>query len=170
MYAEIEQYITTAETVRSAHKEQYYAARFKYNANEITHNEMAVAQDAAQRTWTVATNEAWNALKSAADPLVSWIVDNCKDYQSQALEVLKALPATVEELDKLAADEDWCQIWDNFRAQAARDGAIDVPAIPSARLALRRWVEEESCRLSHDDAAILNRLVDAIVAEEGASE
>jgi len=169
MYAEVEQYIATAEAVRSTYSEQYRAARNKYNAREIGYDEMRTSQDAEQRIWQVATNEAWNALKACSDPLVSWIVDNCKDHQSQATAVLEALPATVEELDRLAEDENWCQIWDNFRARAAEDGAIVLPQLSTAREALIRWAQFSE-ELDRSEVAELLRLVDAVVAEEGASK
>jgi len=169
VYPEVEQYIATAKAVQHTRVEQYRAARLKCSANEITYGEMLAQQDELHRAWMVATNEAWNALKQCSDPLVSWIVDNCKDYQSEARAVLKALPATVEELDRLAEDEDWCHIWDNFRAQAAGDGAIALPQLPTAREELIRWARAEQ-ELDRSEVAELLRLVDAIVAEEAASK
>ena len=169
MYPEVEQYIATAKAVQHTYNEQCHAARLKCSANEITCGEMCDQQAEAHRTWMVATNEAWNALKQCSDPLVSWIVDNCKDYQPEARAVLKALPATVEELDRLAEDENWCQIWDNFRARAAEDGAIVLPQLSTAREALIRWAQFSE-ELDRSEVAELLRLVDAVVAEEGASK
>jgi len=169
VYPEVEQYIATAKAVQHTCNEQYRAARLKCSANEITYGEMCDQQAEGHRTWMVATNEAWNALKQCSDPLVSWIVDNCKDYQLEARAVLKALPATVEELDRLAEDEGWCHIWDNFRAQAAEDGAIVLPQLPGAREDLIRWARVEQ-ELDRGEVAELLRLVDAIVADEAASK
>lgn len=165
MYPEVEHYIKT----RDEAYETYVAARrtmaAKREAGDISYDEWSRLLDAAYAASRVSTNEAWNALKTASDPLVRFIAENCKDYQDEAQRVLKALPATLEELDALAVRENWCSIWDQFRDQAVEAGLFsEVKPLSPGRKALKNWAEE-SYGMSRGYVAQLNKLVDAIVAE-----
>lgn len=81
-----------------------------------------------------AKGDAWKALKGAADPLVRWIAENCEDYRYEATHVLRALPASMDELDALAREKGWCGAWDDFRRRAERAGVLPAasPAEPEA--------------------------------------
>lgn len=67
---------------------------------------------------------AFTALAESADPLVRWIAQNCEGYAPQAAEVLRLLPAPMAALDALACENEWCEDWANFRAQAKAAGVL----------------------------------------------
>lgn len=77
-----------------------------------------------------ADDTAWDALRASSIPLVAWIAENCKDYKSEAREVLMSLPADMDELDALADTHGWCDAWRRFREQAERAGVL--PAAKTA--------------------------------------
>lgn len=165
MYPEVQHYITT----RDEAYESYVAARSatvaKRDAGDISYDEWSRLLDAAYAASRVSTNEAWNALKTASDPLVRFIAENCKDYQDEAQRVLKALPATLEELDALAGNENWCSIWNQFRDLAVETGLFgEVKPLSEAQKALNRWLDVH-WGMSRASVAKVNELVSAIVAE-----
>jgi hypothetical protein len=89
---------------------------------------------------------AWEALKASSDPLVKWIAENCASYKAEAHSVLSALPATVDELDDLAARKDWCGVWDTFRQRAIDAGVMPGVTPPSpARQAVFDLIDREGC-------------------------
>ncbi len=68
---------------------------------------------------------AWAAIDDGTDPLVAWIVQNCDGkYRSEALEIMELLPAPLSVLDEYAANEGWCETWQEFRDAAASAGVI----------------------------------------------
>jgi len=76
-------------------------------------------------TYNARKSAAWLALKdTSADPLVGFIVDNCGEWKDQALLILSALPASVEELCRIADDGEWCSVWDGFLARARNAGVL----------------------------------------------
>jgi hypothetical protein len=79
-----------------------------------------------------AQNAAWARLKGSADPLVRWIAEKCEDYRYEATRVLRALPASMDELDALARENDWCGAWDAFRRQAEHAGVLPAQAAETA--------------------------------------
>lgn len=174
MLAEVQAYITArneAETsLRDAERDLVakYPRRYDYDNSEETrtqrvgfHREM----DEAHAKSRVTVNEAWNGIKQASDPLARWIAENCKDYQGEALIILKALPATLAELDELADDQDFCNIWDQFRGRAQEAGVLPgaQPETP-ARKAVVDFVTYEAC-LDRRGRRRLNTLLDALLAE-----
>jgi hypothetical protein len=87
------------------------------------------ARDSAQ-------SDAWEALKGSADPLVRWIAENCGDYHCEATHVLRALPASMDELDALARMKGWCGMWKEFRRRAEQAGVLPdaSPAEPESEV------------------------------------
>jgi hypothetical protein len=112
---------------RSAREAYEVARRRAWEAYEV-------ARRPAWEAYEVARRPAWEAYEAAersargalacGDPLVDWIIDNTSGYRGEPLQVLRALPATLAELDALADDAGWCEEWDALRAAAIRDGVI----------------------------------------------
>ena len=171
---------------RDRAEETYRAARERVDAKYLAavegldyHSEERRGQqssanrerDAVWAQHRVSTNEAWNKLTQSSDPLVRWIAENCKEYQTYALDVLKVLPATVDELDELAQDEDWCNIWDQFRDRAVKAGVIPgAKPLSPARQALLDYVNNYCCGLSRARRKRLTALMDGLVAEAAGGE
>ena len=165
MYPEVEQYIKARDGATGTYVATRRALRVQREASEISYDEWSGLPDAAYAASRVSTNEAWNALKTASAPLVRFIAENCKEYQDEAVHVLKALPATLEELDAVATGRDWCGIWDGFRDQAVDAGLFgEVKPLSEARRALNVWLDVH-WGMSRSSMAKVNKLVDAIVAE-----
>jgi hypothetical protein len=80
------------------------------------------------KTREAARATAWDALRASEVPLVRWIAEECGEFCYEADEVLAALPAPLEELDALASERNWCDVWDAFRRQALAAGVVaDAP-------------------------------------------
>lgn len=79
-----------------------------------------------------AEEDGWDALKASEAPLVRWIADNCYKNFRTARKALRALPATLAELDALAAREGWCEAYDTYRHAALKAGVLSAPAEPEA--------------------------------------
>lgn len=175
MLPEVQAYLTAraeAETTQREAEQALYAKypdRYGYSAENRQQRDAFYAESEEIVTkHRVARNEAWNALKGSSEPLVRWIAEHCKDYQSEALVVLRALPATLDELDELADRQDFCHIWNQFRDQAAEEGLFGEIRKPSeARKAMNRWLNEEY-GMGRGSVIRLNRLVDTVVSEESA--
>lgn len=107
------------------------------------YNEYHTGVQAAQRERETSRRDAWDELKDSADPLVSWIAHNADSYLSQAVTVLRALPATVEELDDVATDAGWCDEWFRFRVKAQQDGVLPgLKPRPAGAYELLEWIWE----------------------------
>lgn len=115
MLPEIENYFKTMENER----EKFQNARRHTTGQE----EYLKARDA----FDMATIDAWNALKNSDNKFVAWLANNeeiTSEYRGHAEVVLKELPASVSELNQLAANNDWCSTWDGFRDDAIQAGAL----------------------------------------------
>lgn len=72
---------------------------------------------------------AWEPLKGSADPLVRWIAENCDiAHRSDAALILEALPASMETLDGIAEDQNWCAEYTALRSRAERAGVLPAAA------------------------------------------
>lgn len=118
---------------------------------------------AAWNVWRTAEDKANTALRGAEDPLVRWIAENVKDYTSQRDQVLRALPATLAELDALAEEQGWCSIWRNLRDRAVDASVVPGVAAASARVQLDRQLAR---MLSPYDREKVRKLVDALLKEQ----
>lgn len=87
-----------------------------------------IAVDAHWDEYESERNAAWEALKGSRDPLVAWIAKNCREHSEEAQIVLRALPASMDELDALAFEKGWCGAW---RGYVVRARAADV--LPQAQ-------------------------------------
>lgn len=173
MYPEVEQYIKTRDAANEKNRADTIALNLKYsnlyNRPESEIDAYHSAKRETNTTFRVTVNEAWNGLTASSDPLVCFIAENCKEYQQQAAEVLKALPATVGQLDDLAGGHDWCEIWNQFRDEAVDRGLFgEVKPLSIARQRLRDYLVRDY-GMSRAYLSKVNALVDAIVAEEAVS-
>jgi hypothetical protein len=124
MYPEVEQYLAAVKAAEDKYEEAAkQAPRHDYDMSEddcarcAFLNPIRAARD-------VATEAAMGQLAQASDPLVRWIAENCQSYPSAARTVLEALPASMAELNDLAADEGWCGTWEDFVRKAEYAGVL----------------------------------------------
>lgn len=125
------------------------------------------ATDAAEIAQEGAWIKAWDKLKESHDPLVRWIAENCEDNRDEAEIVLKALPATMGQLDALAAEHDWCGEWNALRDRAINAGVRPGhPPRSAAHKAVLTAIDEEACcPFSPSKKRRISGLLDALVAE-----
>jgi len=87
-------------------------------------------RDSARATYEAVRAPAWATLLDAvqSDPLAAWIVEHAMpDHHDEALTVLRALPATLVQLDDLADRHGWCDSWAD-QVTAARVAGV-IPAV-----------------------------------------
>lgn len=108
--------------------------------------------------------EDFAELAKSADPLVAFIGRNCADYPDEAETILKALPATIEELEDIAIERHWCSRWEAFMRKAIEEGVV-TPAPTTPELAdFKKWL-----RLSYGRTPSLERRLRAAIAAEVAA-
>ncbi|MFE5847727.1 hypothetical protein ACFQ7N_39515 [Streptomyces niveus] len=110
-----------------------------------------------------ARSAANTALHEAQDPLVRWIARNADGWPTECDTVLRALPATLGELDTLAKESGWCGVWAELRDRAIDAGV--VPGVPklTARMRLDRYLKSNFTSRAVDE---LTELVDALLLEQ----
>lgn len=90
---------------------------------------------------------SWNILRDAAREAghkeVVWIVDHCLDNEHEAFLLLQYLPATIDELWKIAKeDHDMCGVFDRYMERATAAGVIkdeDLPVAVREMSAMMNW-------------------------------
>jgi hypothetical protein len=177
---EVAAYIQALDDAEKAREASMDAAEKKYPKRHDWRGEESAKQrsgfgaeiDAAYEAQRKANSEAWDALKESSDPLVKWIAENCGEYRGEARRVLSALPATIDELDELASENEWCGVWGQFRDNAAEAGVITgITPLSEARKTVLDGIDGLTCcRLGRDERRKVNKLLDAFLAAETASE
>lgn len=152
-----------------------YPLRYQHSTEGLQQREAYRLQTAEYTSRREALEaQAVEQLHACADPLVQWLVNSpaLTRFPSHARTLLKALPATVEELDEMARRNDWCEVWEDYRDEMQQAGVLPgLPPRSPARQELYAWVLEmigtgdSPDRSDRDD---LDRLI-AVVADEGAT-
>lgn len=99
----------------------------------------------------------------SSDPLVAWIGKNCRDYAEYAVEVLKILPATREEIEEIGTVNGWCSTWGRFVERADAAGVLPASTVSAEWRDLRSWIAAQ-----YGTAPEANRRIKAVVAAERA--
>lgn len=113
----------------------------------------------------VAKNTAWAKLSQSENPLVRFIEEHAKNHQADARKILEALPASLEELEQIADNEGFCDVFGQLR-----DAAVDAGVVPghsplsAARKDLRAWVLANS-GLYQSQVPTLMAKIEAVVTE-----
>lgn len=168
MYPEVENYLTVCEQAGETRSEVMERASNELGESRGT-NRRGV-YDArcllARHDHDVAVKAAWNDMKASSDPLVAWIAENCQEYYSYAIQILKVLPADLAAINQVASDKDWCDTWEQFLERATEAGVVpSAPALSASRQELVRWFKYNFSGTRSAVAELLQR-VDAVVAAE----
>lgn len=101
-----------------------------YDDGTLERSEYRSAISASADEVVKAKREIWDALKGKTnDRLVEWMLDNCaQDYPEHTLQVLETLPCSLQELNTMAENNGWCDVYKGFIRQARRDGVIEPEA------------------------------------------
>lgn len=105
------------------------------------------------------------------DPVIRWMMTAIDDYDSYIEAVLPILPATREELERLATENAWCSTFDDFMEDAVKAGilpAID-PNEPDVS-ELVRWIANETDEYPRNIRRKIQGMVNKIVAKALADE
>jgi hypothetical protein len=174
MLPEIEAYFAAVTITPEQIREKLDAIAAKYREDYGTENNWSDYtfrnyRDACQQVNSTTAREvrrgAWDKLKESEDPLVRYIAENLRDFSEHAEEVFKILPATLDELDQLAAAKSWCSDWDRYVRAAQRAGVLPEAESPTeAEKALYTWFGH-SVTSDRAHRRTLKVLVRAVVAE-----
>lgn len=171
---EVQALVTAREAAFAAYKEADAAVHAKYpkrygwgdGAREAREGYLK-EYTAVQKQYNKARNDTWEQLSRSEDPLVRWIAVNGREHEAYAEIVLKALPATLDQLEGLADEHGWCGEWYELRDKAVEDGVIPGhPPLRAAHMAVLKAIDEESCcSFDADQKRRVSGLLDALVAE-----
>jgi hypothetical protein len=153
MYPEVEEYFKIEAEAKDAYAtgemvalERYEeAGRTASNRDERNRIRMRynAVTNALQNMRDGTINLAWANLQDSDDKLVAFIARNCGGYRNDsepyALVILRMLPASLDQIKKTAIEGNWCNVFDNFMAQALQEGVIEDTR-SQARKDLERWV------------------------------
>jgi len=126
MYPEVERYLEAATAARAAYHVAVTEAErtAKHEDGPLADCPACkAAYDAADFRDDI-IRAAWAKLAASPDSLVRWIAEHCWEYHGEAEDILRALPAPMSTLDRIAASRAWCEDWDRFRLQAEVDGVL----------------------------------------------
>lgn len=140
MIPEVEKFIAdlgaiTAE-INEAH-EAYYCNRDltddEYNKRRAAYIELRDSQYGRR------DKLAARLVETTDDKLVQFIVKNYfSAYYHHTVRVLGRLPATLDELDELAAREGWCDVWFDAVDLAIESGVLEISDVDHMRYRVRR--------------------------------
>lgn len=145
MLPEVETFTAAYNEAHTTYNDAYEALRKEYNGlygidREPFYNKCSELERARNEKIVA----AWNALGESTDPVVKFIAENCQNYASEAIEVLKALPATLDQLEKVADELDWCGVWGRFVDRAIEAGVFgDEGRISAEYRVLKNYLTDD---------------------------
>ena len=171
MLPQIEKYFADIKTAEDEYDKTCATAATELRAapesgyNTIASRIYDATVEHAQNIKEIKIDGTWEALKKDQDPAVAWIAIHCAGYKEHADEVLRILPATVDQLRQFRTNKGWCSDYTNFLERAIDDGVLG-PADPNRlRESLTSWFRNNFS--SHRPyAEELERRVAAIVKAE----
>lgn len=106
--------------------------------------------------------EAWTKLRESENELVRWIAKNCETNRSAACIIMRELPCSLDRMNELADEHDWCTDYDRLVDRAMRDGVLhDSTAGSPAAQKLIEWTRS-NCDLRMRDVHIMRTLILAV--------
>lgn len=155
--------IDAADVACSANCDKLREARYRDDISSETYYER---RDAYFEQMRKARDAAWNKLSSTTtDALVRFIAGNCREYINESMRVMQRLPLTLDELQNLADDEDWCGTWDDFLDTAIKAGVVSCPPRPASYAKLQDYLTRDgiSRRRQRKIFTIVDEVVDEVV-------
>lgn len=107
------------------------------------------------------------------DPIIRWMLTSIEDYDPYIETVLPILPATREQLEELATQNDWCSQFDHFMEEATKAGILP-PADPSEPdvSELVQWIADETDEYPRNIRrrvqGMVNKIVEKALADKEA--
>jgi hypothetical protein len=120
--------------------------------------------------------EARNTLRTKTkDPMIHWMIDKLSGgYGGYVDSVLKILPATRDELETLANQDEWCSEFDEFLGQATEAGVVPPADQAYDAQEIIDWVSDEfdvyGRRYRRDIQVMVNRIVEKALAEKATAD
>lgn len=98
-----------------------------YREQEVASTARRGDRDRAHAARELGVEAAHKALAKTKDPLVMWMVKHVFPYHREYGEViLQTYPAPLAELDQIADNNGWCNVWDSYRSRALAAGVLVV--------------------------------------------
>lgn len=166
MLTEVRTYVDAIDKAIKEHDERDDANRDKYRGVPYEEREPYYEMSRTiTKDYHAALDAAWETLEDSTDPVVQFIYKNCKDYRAESTEVLKVLPATLDEIENLAITSDWCGVWDDFREKAVESGVFgEAGKMSAARSALKNYLINDY-GMSRNNVRRVISMVNDIVTE-----
>jgi hypothetical protein len=145
MLPEVEAYLAAMDAAEATYHNDWAKAREQYAAQRDDWGNRPeayyAAHDRVNEARRIAKQEAARLLEGAQDPLAAWIVKNTLNgHREHSMRILKALPASLDDLNRIAREHGWCAEWARYRGRAIADGALpEVPPLERARYAIVEW-------------------------------
>lgn len=129
MLPEVQEYFDELAKLRAWYEEENKKLQQKFNDKTLTYTAYDIKSDRIYNRCRARLRALKIALQNEKNhPIVRWMAKNAsiRDfYWEYAEDVLRQLPATVDELHTYAKSNDWCGVWDKFKEQALQDGVLD---------------------------------------------
>lgn len=159
----IKQYLDAYEAAEKAHVDGVATLREKHEEHRLTvgymSDEFYDEISKLDKTRRDSYREAWEMLNNSADPLVRFIHAECSEHQHEATMVIRQLPATYTELEKLANSNGWCDTWSDYLRRAVDAGVIELGML-SERHKIMMWLSRDY-GMHHTSVSDAMKLVDA---------
>jgi hypothetical protein len=166
------------EAVSTEPKRNYYSewGTPEYNEWRRIHDEWHIKFSEESRKRQAKHNAALRAARtklrnSTENQMIIWMVDNLRGgYWSYIDAVLPILPATREELESLANEQDWCSEFDEFLSQATEAGVVVPSSDKNDVSEILEYIGEEfdvyGRRHRREIQAMVNRIVAKALADK----
>lgn len=164
MLPQVENFITVQYNAQQEFKTEYrkirdvlyYEDRQAFSVREV---ELMDIRDKVVRV-------AWDAMKTADDKLVHFIVDNCWEHrEDQAMTVLAMMPCSLETIDLHARKYNWCDEYEEFVDRARESGVLGGATFSPERIELYRYLRKD-LSLSRDVVSNIMKTTDKVIAAE----
>jgi hypothetical protein len=154
MYPEVQKYFAEKAAAQKAYEDWRTAMRgtspklhdSEYSAKKFYDWEHKYHQEnrAKRLEYDRCIHETRSRLENTAtDPVILWMLENVPSYVGYMESVLEILPATREELETLANENDWCPEFDRFLAQATEAGVVPPPNGGPDVSEILTWISQE---------------------------
>jgi hypothetical protein len=176
MYPEVEEYAKAVDEAQAEYDAAYVLAGSNYNENvsglrglerDKMYQDFNTERRALQNIRRAKIDLAWARLGLSGDPLLRWIATQVDaSYRpDHADKIVRMLPATLDQMRKVAQENEWCSDFTMFVDRAIAAGVLDDGRTPERR-ALETWVRDNWNARYID---VVNNLVDAILQAEAQS-
>lgn len=158
--------IEAADATRIAQQEMVDRSRANHFDRTLHRQRTNCVSDQRELVSSLAWEELTN---TATDPLLKLLLEDFSSYREQIEVLMRALPCTLEEMNRLRREHSWCEVYDRFIGRARLQNLLpgQMP-LSAARQKLVSWFlgDDDNDRTINDESVTqLLELIDAVVTE-----